>query len=103
MPLARPPSTCRTAIPISVMTAPPISIRWVGPQSVTSWPNSRCQPSSSGNPASAKAPAAQISTPPSGACQSRVIRSALPPIGSRGRKTAMQPALKIPNRPTRIR
>ena len=44
------------ASPISTMPpsvasdAPPISIRWVGPQSVTSWPNSRCQMSSSGKP-----------------------------------------------------
>ena len=54
-------------------TAPPISIRWVGPQRVTSWPKSRCHMSSSGKPTSEKAPQAQISTPPSGACQSRVM------------------------------
>ena len=63
---------CRSAS----STAPPISIRWVGPHSVTSWPNRRCQTSSSGKPISAKAPQAQISTPPSGACQSRAIRIA---------------------------
>ena len=63
-------------MPISVIAAPPISIRWVGPQSVTSWPNSRCQTSSSGKPISANAPAAVISTPPSGAYQSFEIRTA---------------------------
>ena len=50
--------------------APPISIRWVGPQSVTSWPNRRCQMSSSGKPLSAKAPQAAIIRPPTGAHQS---------------------------------
>ena len=30
--------------------APVMSMRWVGPHSVTSWPNSRCQTSSSGKP-----------------------------------------------------
>ena len=55
----------------SVIAAPPISIRCVGPQSVTSWPKSRCQMSSSGKPSSENAPQAQISTPPSGAYQSR--------------------------------
>ena len=44
----RAPSTSSTERPTSVIAAPPISIRWVGPQSVTSWPNSRCQKSSSG-------------------------------------------------------
>ena len=43
--------------------APPISIRWVGPQSVTSWPNSRCHMSSSGKPMSANAPQAAIIRP----------------------------------------
>ena len=64
------------ASPISTMPpsvasdAPPISIRWVGPQSVTSWPNSRCHMSSSGKPMSAKAPQAAIIRPPTGAHQS---------------------------------
>ena len=73
---ARMPSTDSTAIPTSVIAAPPISIRCVGPQSVTSCPNSRCQTSSSGKPVSENAPHAQISTPPSGACQSLVRRIA---------------------------
>ena len=68
--LARPPSTSRTASPMSVIAAPPISIRCVGPQSVTSWPKRRCQTSSSGKPISEKAPQAAIRTPPSGAYQS---------------------------------
>ena len=38
--------------------APPISIRWVGPHSVTSWPKMRCQTSSRGKPISAYKPAA---------------------------------------------
>ena len=67
--LAPPASTNSTASPISVIAAPPISIRCVGPHSVTSWPNSRCQTSSSGKPISANVPAAAISTPPSGAYQ----------------------------------
>ena len=46
--------------------APPISIRWVGPQSVTSWPKRRCHMSSSGKPESANAPQAAITTPPTG-------------------------------------
>ena len=64
------------ASPISTMPpsvasdAPPISMRWVGPQSVTSWPNSRCQMSSSGKPLSAKAPQAVIIRPPTGIHQS---------------------------------
>ena len=67
---ARRPSTSRTAMPTSVIAAPPISIRCVGPQSVTSWPKRRCHTSSSGKPISEKAPQAQTSTPPSGAYQS---------------------------------
>ena len=67
---ARIPSTSSTAWPIRVMPAPPISIRWVGPQRVTSWPNRRCQTSSSGKPIRAKAPQAAIRTPPTGAYQS---------------------------------
>ena len=65
-----------TAIPTRVIAAPPISIRWVGPQRVTSWPKRRCQTSSSGKPISEKAPQAQIRTPPSGAYQSRPMRIA---------------------------
>ena len=36
----RVPSASSTACPIRVIVAPPISIRWVGPQRVTSWPKS---------------------------------------------------------------
>ena len=66
----RVPSASRIAWPISEIEAPPISIRWVGPQSVTSCPNSRCHMSSSGKPISAKPPAAAMSSAPSGTSQS---------------------------------
>ena len=59
--------------------APPISIRCVGPHSVTSWPKSRCQTSSSGKPASANAPQAAISTPPTGARQPQPTETAAAP------------------------
>ena len=49
-------STNSTARPTRVIAAPPISIRCVGPHSVTSWPNRRCQTSSSGKPISENAP-----------------------------------------------
>ena len=61
------------------MPAPPISIRWVGPQSVTSWPKRRCQKSSRGKAIREKAPQAAISTPPTGAYQPSVIRTAAGP------------------------
>ena len=48
------PSASRTTIPSTAITAPDIIIRWVAPQSVTSWPKSRCEMSSSGKPSSAK-------------------------------------------------
>ena len=73
----RVPSASRMPWPISEIEAPPISIRWVGPHSVTSWPNRRCQTSSSGKPISAKPPAAAISTPPSGAYQPSKSRIAV--------------------------
>ena len=57
------------AWPTRVIPAPPISMRWVGPHSVTSWPNRRCQKSSSGKAISENAPQAAISTPPTGAYQ----------------------------------
>ena len=76
VPPSRPRSGSRPTVviasPISTMPpsvasdAPPISIRWVGPQSVTSWPNSRCHMSSSGKPGSANAPQAAIIRPPIG-------------------------------------
>ena len=72
----RGPRRCRIALPIRVRPAPPISIRCVGPQRVTSWPKIRCQTSSSGKPISAKAAAASIAMPPSGAYQSPAIRIA---------------------------
>ena len=85
---ARIPSTSSTAWPTSDMPAPPISIRCVGPQSVTSWPKSRCQTSSSGKPIRANAPQAAIRRPPTGAYQSRAMRTAAGPgrpFGSRSR------------------
>ena len=47
---AKSASRCSMMMPAVDRPAPPISIRWVGPHSVTSWPNSRCQTSSSGKP-----------------------------------------------------
>ena len=83
-------------MPISVIPAPPISIRWVGPQSVTSWPKIRCQTSSSGNPISANAAEAIIATPPSGAYQPSLILIA-PRLGlPSGRTIARKPAAKMP-------
>ncbi len=93
----------RIELPIRVRPAPPISIRCVGPQSVTSWPKIRCQTSSSGNPIRAKADAASIAIPPSGAYQSPEIRTARSLGLPSGRTIARKPALKIPKRPTRIR
>ena len=88
----------------SVIAAPPISIRWVGPQRVTSWPKRRCQMSSSGKPIRAKAPQAVISTPPTGAYQSPAIRTAAGPgRSSTGSADREQPAAKMPNRPARMR
>ncbi len=100
---ARSPSTSRTAIPTRVIDAPPMSIRWVGPQSVTSWPNRRCQTSSSGKPVSAKAPQAHTRMPPSGAYQSPPSLTAVLLGRSLGRTIARKPALKIPNSPTRMK
>ena len=90
-------------MPSSVIEAPPISIRWVGPHRVTSWPNSRCQKSSSGKPSSANAPQAQISTPPRGACQPGATRTALALGLSFGSTMATKPALKIPYSPNRMK
>ena len=50
------PSLSRIPWPIRVIAAPPRSIRWVGPQRVTSWPKMRCQTSSRGKPASENPP-----------------------------------------------
>ena len=51
--------------------APPISIRCVGPHSVTSCPKIRCQTSSSGNPMRAYSPPPATRTPPTGTYQVR--------------------------------
>ena len=42
------PRWCSAIAPSVASEPPPMSIRWVGPQSVTSWPKRRCQRSSSG-------------------------------------------------------
>ena len=101
--LARSPSTSSTAMPTSVIDAPPMSIRCVGPQSVTSCPNRRCQRSSSGNPSSANAPQAEMSTPPSGASQPGASRIAEGPGLPSGSTMAITPAEKMPNRPARMK
>ena len=90
------PSTIRMQLPIRVRPAPPISIRWVGPQRVTSWPKMRCQTSSSGKPISAKAADAIIAIPPSGAYQSPLIRTAARLGRPSGSTIARKPAVKIP-------
>ena len=90
------PSASRIAWPMSESPAPPKSIRCVGPQSVTSWPNIRCHMSSSGKPSRAKPAQAASSTPPTGTYQSRVIRSAAAPGFSSGSASERQPAAKMP-------
>ena len=55
--------------------------------------------SSSGNPIIAYSPQAAISTPPTGACQLRVMRTAAGPGLSKGSTIDNIPATKIPNRP----
>ena len=89
-------------MPMSVIAAPPMSIRWVGPQSVTSWPKRRCQTSSSGNPISANIPQARITTPPSGAYQLPVTLIAVRDGRSSGRTQATNPAMKMPKSPPRM-
>ena len=85
--------------------APPISIRCVGPHSVTSWPNSRCQTSSSGKPISANAAggghqhAAERRVPVRRRAGSRSGDGLL----QRERTSTRKPAAKTPNSPTRIR
>ena len=101
--LAPPASTNSTASPISVIAAPPISIRCVGPHSVTSWPNSRCQTSSSGNPISANVPADAISTPPSGAYQPGATFTATRDGFSSGRHIERKPDANTPNSPARMK
>ncbi len=74
--IARRPSYSSSSTAISESPAPPISIRCVGPHSVTSWPKMRCQISSSGKPIRAYRPQIVISRPPTGAYQERVMRTA---------------------------
>ncbi len=60
--------------------------------------------SSSGKPASAKAPQDAISRPPTGARQpGATVTAAGPGEASRGIAIASTPAAKTPNRPARIR
>ena len=88
----------------SVIAAPPISIRWVGPQSVTSWPKSRCQKSSSGKPTSENAPQASDQHAADGRVPVAGDAHGAGPGRSRGAGTiARKPAAKMPNRPARIR
>ncbi len=102
-PEARAPSTSRIMPPSVDSDAPPNSCRWVGPQSVTSWPKMRCQTSSSGKPASAMPEQTRISTPPSGAWSPPGSFSAAAPGFSVGRKTASRPEKKTPNSPARMK
>ncbi len=78
--------------------APPIIWMCVGPQAVTSWPNSRCQMSSRGNPASATAPHTVSRIPPTGTDQFRVSRTALA-LRPSPRKRDNSPATAIPSSP----
>jgi hypothetical protein len=55
--------------------------------------------SSSGNPINAYSPQPAISNPPTGAYQSRVMRTADDPGLSYGSVTANMPATKMPNSP----
>ncbi len=81
-----------------VSTAPAIIMMWVGPQSVTSWPNSRCQTSSSGKPDRAKLEHSSISAPPTGMRPriGRLIAVALRGSSSLGSDIASRPAAKMP-------
>ena len=101
--MTRTTSTWSTAIPSSAIEAPPMSMRCVGPQSVTSWPKSRCHWSSSGKASSEKLPDANMRMPPSGACQSRVIFTNVGPSFFSGRHIAKNPASTMPYRPTRMK
>ena len=101
--LARRASTSSTASPTSVIAAPPISIRCVGPHSVTSWPNRRCQTSSSGKPISEKAPQAAISTPPSGAYQSSAMLHRAPGRLLQRQAHREEAGEKMPNSPARMK
>ena len=101
--IARMTSTWMHGDADSVMQAPPMSMRCVGPHSVTSWPKSRCQRSSSGKPSSEKLPAANMMIPPSGAYQSRVIFTNVGPSFFVGRQIAKKPAMTIPYSPARMK
>ena len=90
-----PASTIRIASPIRVIAAPPISIRCVGPQSVTSWPKMRCQTSSSGKPISANAPQQRDQHAAERRVPVAAMRTALGDGLSRGSTHARKPAVKI--------
>ena len=96
------PSIIKTQPPYVDRLAPPMSMRWVGPNSVTSWPKSLCQTSSSGKPSRAKVPQPSRRPAPTGARQERVRRSV--PAGRLSRDSAieMAPAAKTPARPKRM-
>jgi len=93
------PSDSRMSIPNRLSPAPPISMRWVGPQSVTSCPKSRWETSSSGKPMSANAPQPMRTSPPTGTCQSRVSFTALAPGRFSGSTSARKPAANRPKSP----
>ncbi len=84
------PSTCSAQAPSTESEAPPISIRWVGPQRVTSWPKIRCQMSSRGKAASELAPQIAIISAPIGACQPGAISKEVR-VGLFGRAMAEHP------------
>ena len=93
------PSTLSTTRPTTDSAIPTIIVMWVGLQSVTSWPNSRCQTSSSGKPSSATAAPAAVSTAPTGARQPSAMRT--PERGTRSSPIAMPitPAAKAAKMP----
>jgi hypothetical protein len=105
--IARRPSTSSTHAPSIESEAPAIINTCVGPQRVTSCPNSRCQTSSSGKPESAKAPQRKISAEPRGTCQSLTSRKevgvlARSPPGPVPSMIPMNPASARPARPMSI-
>ena len=97
------PSRWRIHAPITENEAPPKRSRWVGPQSVTSWPKMRCQPSSSGKASSEIEPQIVMISPPSGAYQPFGSRMAERLGRSSGSARAITPANRTPNSPTRMK
>ena len=89
---AREPSTSSTQAPSVDSEAPPTMRMWVGPHSVTSWPNSRCQTSSSGKPTSAQSPHRKMRTPPSGRVPVASERDRCRRLGARPDDEREQPA-----------